>query len=337
MGLACTKTSTASNAPLNNTADTSQTGPDASQSSLDISANNKWTPSGITVAGGNEEGIELNQLFQPWGLYVDDDLTVYIADYWNHRIVEWKSGAKNGVVVAGGNGEGNRADQLCGPTDVIIDLKGDNFLICDHENRRIVRWPRREGKSGETIISDVQCYSITMDKQGYLYVPDTDKHEVRRWRVGETSGVVVAGGCGEGEGLNQLSYPRYVFVDQNYSIYVSEHGNQRVTKWLKGAKEAVIVAGGQGQGDDPSQLSNPEGVFVDQLGTVYVAESGNHRIVCWPKGSKRGNVILGGSGSGKQPNQLYCPIGLSFDCHGNLYVVDMGNNRTQRFNIIRNS
>jgi hypothetical protein len=69
----------------------------------DISANTKWIPNGVTVVGGNEGGMKLNQLSDPWGLYVDDDLTVYIADYWNHRIVEWKYGATNGEVVAGGN------------------------------------------------------------------------------------------------------------------------------------------------------------------------------------------------------------------------------------------
>ncbi|CAF5109912.1 unnamed protein product, partial [Rotaria sp. Silwood1] len=42
----------------------------------------------------------------PWGLYVDDNQTIYVADHSNHRIVEWKQGATNGQVVAGGNGEG---------------------------------------------------------------------------------------------------------------------------------------------------------------------------------------------------------------------------------------
>ncbi|CAF4449399.1 unnamed protein product, partial [Adineta steineri] len=37
-------------------------------------------------------------------IYVDDDdQTIYIADYDNHRIVEWIHGAEYGQVVAGGN------------------------------------------------------------------------------------------------------------------------------------------------------------------------------------------------------------------------------------------
>ena len=49
----------------------------------------------------------------PWGLDIDDDnQSIVIADYWNHRIVEWKIGAINGKVMAGGQGQGNRLDQL---------------------------------------------------------------------------------------------------------------------------------------------------------------------------------------------------------------------------------
>jgi hypothetical protein len=68
-----------------------------------ISANANWTQNGVTVAGGNGDGIDLNQLYMPWGLYVDDEQTVYVADWGNHRIMEWKYGATCGRVVAGGN------------------------------------------------------------------------------------------------------------------------------------------------------------------------------------------------------------------------------------------
>ena len=40
------------------------------------------------MAGGNGKGNRINQLFEPWGLYVDDDQTIYVADRLNHRIVE---------------------------------------------------------------------------------------------------------------------------------------------------------------------------------------------------------------------------------------------------------
>ncbi|CAF1488577.1 unnamed protein product, partial [Rotaria sp. Silwood1] len=297
--------------------------------SIDIHPNAKWSQNGITVAGGNGEGSKTNQLYCPWGLYVDDDQTIYIADHWNHRIVEWKSGATNGKVVAGGNG----AHQLNRPCDVIIDKESDSLIISDRWNNRVVRWPRGNGIRGETIISNISCFGLTMDDNGFLYVVDIVIHEVRRYKIGDTKGTVVAGGNGKGNRLDQLSNPHYVFVDRDHSVYVSDLDNHRVMKWEEGAKQGIVVASGQGQGNSLTQLNDPEGVVVDQLGTVYVAEWGNHRIMRWSKGATQGSVIIGGNGEGAQSNQLYCPVGLSFDRHGNLYVVDWGNHRVQKFNI----
>jgi sugar lactone lactonase YvrE len=305
-------------------------------SSIDIHPNAKWQQNGLTVAGGNGKGNGINQLSHPLGLYVDDDQTVYVADQSNHRIVQWKLGATSGQVVAGGNGEGSGAHQLSDPRDVIVDKERDSLIICDHSNHRVVRWPLRNGTSGETIISNISCVGLTMDENGSLYVADYGKDEVRRYRRGESQGTVVAGGHGSGNRLDQLSSPRNVFVDRGHSVYVSEYGNHRVMKWVEGAKQGIVVAGGQRQGNGLTQLSNPFGVVVDRLGTVYVADGWNHRIMHWRKGATQGSVIVGGNGLGGQSNQLYMPVGLSFDRYGNFYVVDWGNARVQKFTIQTN-
>jgi sugar lactone lactonase YvrE len=258
---------------------------------------------------------------------------MYIADYENNRIVEWKSGALTGQIVAGGKGEGNRVDQLNGPTDVIIDKQSNCLIICDRVNKRVVMWSCQNGTHEKTIISDIDCWGVTMDDNGYLYVSDVTKNEVRRWKTGDTRETIVAGGNGKGNRLDQLSSPTYLFVDHEQSVYVSDRDNHRVVKWMKGAKEGVVVAGGRGQGSSLAQLSNPRGVSVDQLGNVYVVDGDNHRVMRWFQGAKEGTVVVGGNGEGKQANQLNGPAGLTFDRQGNLYVVDWGNNRVQRFNI----
>ncbi|CAF1346091.1 unnamed protein product [Rotaria sp. Silwood1] len=300
---------------------------------VDIPPNATWSENGITVAAGNGKGSETNQFWSPFGLYVDDDQTIYVADHRNHRIVEWKPGATNGTVVAGGNEQGYETHQLNRPKDVIIDKESDSLIISDYGNRRVVRWPRQNGTRGETIISDICCVGLTMDDNGHLYCADWGKHELRRYKIGDTQGTVVAGENGQGNRLDQLSSPYYVFVDRDHSVYVSDAANHRVTKWEQGAKQGIVVAGSDGQGDNLTQLHWPNGVVVDQVGTVYVADERNHRIIRWPKGATQGSVIIGGNGEGVKSNQLASPVGLSFDRHGNLYVVDKENHRVQKFNI----
>ncbi|CAF3444514.1 unnamed protein product, partial [Rotaria socialis] len=301
-----------------------------------IPANTTWKQNGVTIAGGNGSGDATNQLYRPYGLFVDDDQTVIIADSRNNRIVQWKNGdTTNGQVVAGGKGEGNGLHQLQYPSDVLIDKETDSVIICDRANRRVVRWSRRSGTTqGEILIDNIDCWGLAMDDKRYLYVPDEAKHEVRRYQLDEKNGILVAGGNGQGDGLNQLNGPTYLFVDRQQNVYVSDYSNHRVMKWNKGAKEGIVVAGGQGKGNALTQLSHPNGISVDTLGTLYVADERNHRVMRWTQGDKKqATVVVGGNGSGSGANQFSNPDGLSFDRHGNLYVVDYWNDRVQRFSI----
>ncbi|CAF1224292.1 unnamed protein product [Rotaria sordida] len=151
-------------------------------------------------------------------------------------------GDTNGQVVAGGNGHGNRLNQLDHPADVLIDKETDSLIICDYMNRRVVRWPRRSGTTqGEILIDNINCHGLAIDDQRYLYISDVEKHEVRRYQIGDKNGTLVAGGNGKGAGLNQLSVPVYIFVAQQPTVYVSEKNNHRVMKWNKGAKEGIVV------------------------------------------------------------------------------------------------
>ncbi|CAF2222398.1 unnamed protein product, partial [Rotaria magnacalcarata] len=132
-----------------------------------ILANAKWSQNGVTIAGGNGKGRATNQLYCPFGLFVDDDETVVIADNWNDRIIQWKNGdTTNGQFVAGGNGQGEGLHQLNRPTDVLIDKETDSLIICDRNNQRVVRWSRRSGTTqGEILIGNIQCFGLAMDEQ----------------------------------------------------------------------------------------------------------------------------------------------------------------------------
>ncbi|CAF3935373.1 unnamed protein product [Rotaria magnacalcarata] len=300
----------------------------------DISLNAQWANNGVTVAGGNGSGDTINQISSPNGFFIDDDQTMVIADFRNHRIVQWKMNDTNRQVVAGGHGKGKLLHQLDQPTDVLIEKETDSLIICDMKNRRVLQWSRRHGTThGEILVDNIDCWGLAMDNQKYLYISDTENDEVRRYQMGDKNGTAVAGGHEKGDGLNQLNFPTYIFADRQQSVYVSDNLNHRVMKWNKGAAEGVTVAGGQGQGSDLTQLWYPNGLFVDTLGTLYVADWKNNRVMRWSQGAKQGSVIAGGNGPGEGVNQFKYLEGLSFDRYGNLYVADYGNDRVQRFSI----
>ena len=137
---------------------------------LTLPTNARWSQTGVTVAGGNGYGNATNQLYYPSGLDIDDDnQSILIADYGNHRIVEWKVGASNGKVIAGCRGRGNRLDQLNWPSDVLIDKETNSLFIADRGNRRVVRWCRRQDTTqGEVIVDNIYCWGLVIDHQRYF-------------------------------------------------------------------------------------------------------------------------------------------------------------------------
>ncbi|CAF1385397.1 unnamed protein product [Adineta steineri] len=294
---------------------------------------NKWKQNAITVAGGNGEGHQLNQLNRPEGIFIDKKKNIFIADYYNQRIVEWKHNAKEGQTIAGGSGEGNGMGQSHWPTDVIVDQQNHSIIIADQGNGRVIQCINQ---NQQILINNISCWGLATDKHGFLYVSDRAKNEVRRWKMGEynNEGIVVAGGNEKGNKLNQLNIPTFIFVDEDQSVYVSDQDNHRVMKWRKYAKEGTIVAGGNGCGENLNQFSLPQGVIVDDLGQIYVTDFANDRVMRWCEGKEEGEIIVGGNGGGNQSNQLSRPYGLSFDDEGNLYVADSRNHRIQKFEII---
>ncbi|CAF4253291.1 unnamed protein product, partial [Rotaria sp. Silwood2] len=177
--------------------------------------NARWVQDAMTVAGGHGAGNDTNQLNNTRGICVDDDQNIIIADSNNDRIIQYKMGDTNGKVVAGDHGEGSRLNQLNKPKDVLIDKETVSLVICNRGNRRVVRWSRRNGVTqGEILLDNIGCLGLAMDDQRFLYVADFDKDEVRRYRIGDKNGVLVAGGHGRGTDLNQLDNPSHIFVDR---------------------------------------------------------------------------------------------------------------------------
>ncbi|CAF1189371.1 unnamed protein product [Adineta steineri] len=229
---------------------------------------NQFQQSGITVAGGNGYGWELIYLPHPFGIFIDNDKSIYIGDSLNHRIVKWKLNSNTGQIIAGGDRFGNQKNQLTGPKicwGLTIDKNGFMY-VCDQENH-VVRRLKQENHKGE-LVAGGNGQGNHLNQLNY---PNCRNHRIMKWKKGAKEGIIFAGGHGEGNSLKQLSYPAGVVVDDLGQIYVADMGNNRVMCWCEGDGEGKIVVGG-------NQLNRPMGLSFDNAGNLYVVDLGNSRI-----------------------------------------------------------
>ncbi|CAF4406889.1 unnamed protein product, partial [Adineta steineri] len=91
---------------------------------------------GIVVAGGQGKGNSLTQLSNPQGIVVDQSGSIYIADYTNHRIMQWPKDATEGFVIIGGNEQGEESNQLNRPMGLLLDDEGHLYVV-DQWNARV--------------------------------------------------------------------------------------------------------------------------------------------------------------------------------------------------------
>lgn len=76
--------------------------------------------------------------------------------------------------------------------------------------------------------------AIFVTPNGTMYIVDAGNFRILKWQSGQPMGFVVAGGCGSGLGLNQISTSFGIYVDNQSNIYVSDTQNHRVVCWDAG-------------------------------------------------------------------------------------------------------
>ena len=149
----------------------------------------------VTVAGNGSVGSASDMLRNPCGIFVDVDLSLYVADYSNDRIQCFQTGQLNGTAVAGNGATGTIA--LYHPTGVILDA--DRYLfISDQGNHRIVGSGPRGfrcvagciGTSGSAA-NKLDCpYDLSFDSYGNLYISDQYNNRIQKF-------LIATNACGE--------------------------------------------------------------------------------------------------------------------------------------------
>jgi hypothetical protein len=139
-----------------------------------------------TIAAGNgSNGSASNMLSEPYGIFVDINFDLYVADCLNNRIQVFQPGNLTGTTTVG-NGS-KKGINLSYPTGVVLDADGNLFVV-DSCNHRILLsglngFRCLVGCSNTGSGSDRLDYPATLsfDSYGNMFVADTGNSRIQKF------------------------------------------------------------------------------------------------------------------------------------------------------------
>ena len=138
----------------------------------------------LKVGGNGTAGSTTSQLYYPYGICIDVNNGLYVADQYNHRIQRFVSGSTTGVTICGTSGSaGSWSYQLNYPTSVTVD-QFSNIFIMDAGNIRVQKWVYGAAY-GTTIVPSgfSSPKGIALSPYSHIAVADQSYHRIVQFTV----------------------------------------------------------------------------------------------------------------------------------------------------------
>lgn len=221
-----------------------------------ISAQNYVTTYAGTGSTGFVNGdTSIAQFNRPFGICIDQEGNLYLADAYNHCIR--KIGIDGIVSTYAGTGQAGYLD----------------------------------GGAAEAKFN--QPINICLDDEGNMYVSDFINQRIRKISSEmEVTTIAGTGIAGYQEGLAmdaQFNYPRGICLDDTGNIYIGDSWNHRIRKisiegvvstWAGGGSIIGVQSVGDyiDASDTAARFYTPCELSIDQYNNIFVADAYNHRI-----------------------------------------------------------
>jgi sugar lactone lactonase YvrE len=291
----------------------------ASLTSASAQIYNFTTIAGLATNWGSADGTNSAARFdRPYGVAVDTNGNLYVADKENHTIrkiapvgTNWVTTTIAGLAETSGSADGtNSIARFNAPPGVALDTAG-NLYVADRDNYTIrkiepvgTNWVTTtiagltgnsgsaDGTNSDALFNE-PC-SVAVDTNGNLYVADLSNYTIRKimpvgtnWVTSTIAGL--AGAVGSADGTNstaRFEHPWGIAVDTNGNVYVAEYGNFTIrkitsvgTNWVTSTIAGLATNWGSADGtNSDARFSFPAGIAVDGDGNLYVADQGNYTI-----------------------------------------------------------
>jgi sugar lactone lactonase YvrE len=343
----------------------------AAYAAYNCGRNMLWTAAGNggTTYGGDGGQSVARGLSSPYGLAIDGQDRVYVADSALHAVRRIDNDGTvttiAGTGTSGSTGDGGPATaaRLNTPVRLAFDSAG-NLFIADSGNNKIRKvtpagiistvagtgTAGNTGDGGQATSARLRTpYDMAFGPDGSMYIADRANHKIRR--VAPNGVITTFAGSGtagyNGDDITatsaRLSSPYGVDVDSDGNVYIADFDNERVRKVDTNrvittyAGTGIATIDGDGGPAVDAGLHKPMYVHAAPSGDLYIGESNNNRIRLVHDhniDTLAGSGQFGYLGDGGSPvfSTWQRPSAMALDSRGNLWVADRQNRRIRVIN-----
>jgi DNA-binding beta-propeller fold protein YncE len=322
----------------------------------------------LLASVGAGQGAGPGQLNFPYGVAMDAQGRVFVADDMNQRIVRYSTPATGYRYKARWGSYGTAPGQLAYPRGLAAGANGELYVANTGNDRIDVfdaggQLLRSFGSSGRATGQFDAPQGVAADSTGTRAVTDAVNGRIQ---LLAPDGAIAAAWGSPNPGPTILPDPVAVAFDAAGNAFVLDARRSKIVVFDRTTGQAVRAIGSLGSG--PGQLLAPAALAMDAAGNITVADAGNIRlarfaadgtylgssptdnpgrgIAVTPDGNRTyvsdtaNRITVYGpdgaqldqfGGTGSRLGKLNAPAQLALDPAGNLWVADRGNNRVQQF------
>ncbi|CAF1263940.1 unnamed protein product [Adineta steineri] len=259
------------------------------------------------VAGTGTAGATSLTLNNPRGIFVDNNLSLYVADGNNNRIQKFLSGQLNGTTISTGT------ITLYMPSAVVLDADGYLFIADLFNNRLIGSGPYGfqciAGCSGSgSQLNQLSLPTIfSFDSYGNIFVTDYGNSRIQKF-------LLISSSCNGTTAVTTIS----TVTSTNTTLTTASSSKLLPYNLLKSTAFTSWSANGITFANTTIIGTNPYGIFIDTNNTIYVAERTPNRVQVWHDSSSTPIRIL--------TSGLSTPFSIFVTINGDIYVDNGGSN-----------